>query len=100
MVQIADPVTMQRAERFAAVAMPRLGSLCDQMQLTLGEAQIGYALLLAEVLSHYSAADREAIVNQLPAGLLELAGEFERRRASGLLEKTSPPTPPTSGSAQ
>jgi hypothetical protein len=40
MTQFADEVTMQRAADFAAVALPRLGPLCDQMRLTLGESRV------------------------------------------------------------
>jgi outer membrane murein-binding lipoprotein Lpp len=72
---------MRRAAHFAAVALPRLGPLCDQMRLTLGETHVAYTLLLAEVLSHYSVPDRTTIIQKLPAMLLQLAQQCEQSRA-------------------
>ena len=55
---------MKRAHEFARYLLLYVGPLIDQMQLTRTEAELGFAYLLAESLSHRADGLRQILATQ------------------------------------
>jgi hypothetical protein len=68
-----DEASMERARRFANMAIARLAATIQEMQLNRGEVEVGFAYILGESLSHHPKASRDFYGRQLHKLIAEIA---------------------------